>query len=64
MPVDVLVSDELPAHWPRLDAFEGPGYRRVVVDVTLDASDNADGAPSLLQANVYESWPEGDPGLA
>lgn len=29
----VLESADLPAHWPRLDAFEGPGYRRVVVPV-------------------------------
>ncbi len=58
VPVDVLVSDELPGHWSRLDAFEGPGYRRVVVAVTLDAD------PTPLQAMVYESWPEGDPTLA
>ena len=27
--VDVLESAELPAHWSRLDEFEGPGYQRV-----------------------------------
>jgi gamma-glutamylcyclotransferase (GGCT)/AIG2-like uncharacterized protein YtfP len=32
--VHVFESAELPAHWARLDAFEGPGYRRVVVDVS------------------------------
>jgi gamma-glutamylcyclotransferase (GGCT)/AIG2-like uncharacterized protein YtfP len=26
--VEVLESAELPARWPALDAFEGPGYRR------------------------------------
>jgi pimeloyl-ACP methyl ester carboxylesterase len=26
-------SDDLPANWPRLDDFEGPGYRRVVATV-------------------------------
>ena len=26
--VHVLLSPDLPNHWPRLDAFEGPEYRR------------------------------------
>ena len=26
--VGVLESPDLPAHWARLDEFEGPGYRR------------------------------------
>ena len=34
--VDVLSSDELPAHWARLDAFEGAGYRRVQVQVLCE----------------------------
>jgi len=54
--VDVLVSSELVDHWERLDAFEGPGYRRITVEVTLD-SDSESGS---LIASVYESWPEGD----
>ncbi len=33
VPVDVFESPALPAHWPRLDAFEGPGYRRVLAVV-------------------------------
>ena len=42
MPVHVLESDDLPAYWARLDAFEGEGYRRVVAAVhtpsgTVDA---------------------------
>ncbi|MEL7347223.1 MAG: gamma-glutamylcyclotransferase [Pseudomonadota bacterium] len=28
--VHIFVSPGLPAQWTRLDAFEGPGYRRVV----------------------------------
>ena len=32
--VDVFESKALPQHWHRLDAFEGPGYRRVAVDVS------------------------------
>ncbi len=31
--VDVFLSDDLPDHWPRLDAFEGEGYRRVAAEV-------------------------------
>jgi gamma-glutamylcyclotransferase (GGCT)/AIG2-like uncharacterized protein YtfP len=27
--VDVLESADLPAHWSRLDEFEGPAYKRV-----------------------------------
>lgn len=29
--VHLLHSPDLPRHWPRLDAFEGSGYRRVAV---------------------------------
>jgi len=29
-------SKDLPAHWPRLDAFEGPGYRRVLTQAATD----------------------------
>jgi len=47
-PVDVHLfhSDDLPEHWPRLDAFEGPGYRRTEVQVTT-----ANGAVS---AYIYQ----------
>ncbi|MEM9654267.1 MAG: gamma-glutamylcyclotransferase [Actinomycetota bacterium] len=33
VPVHVLESDLLPAHWARLDEFEGPGYRRAAIEV-------------------------------
>ena len=33
VPVMVLVADGLRAHWPRLDAFEGRDYRRILVPV-------------------------------
>jgi gamma-glutamylcyclotransferase (GGCT)/AIG2-like uncharacterized protein YtfP len=35
-PIEVFVfeSEALLDHWQRLDAFEGPGYRRVTVDVS------------------------------
>jgi len=32
--VDLFTSNDLPAHWPRLDTFEGEGYRRVVTPVS------------------------------
>ena len=43
--VDVFESPALPRHWQRLDAFEGPGYRRVAVEVAT-----AEGA---LPASIY-----------
>ena len=32
----VFESADLPAHWTRLDEFEGPGYRREVVVIETD----------------------------
>lgn len=46
VPVGVLVSPDLPDAWERLDAFEGPGYRRVLVPVATDEG--------VMVANVYE----------
>jgi len=37
--VDVFESVDLPAHWARLDTFEGPGYKRVVTSVYLATGD-------------------------
>jgi gamma-glutamylcyclotransferase (GGCT)/AIG2-like uncharacterized protein YtfP len=37
--VDVFESIDLPAHWERLDVFEGPGYERVVTTVHLPTGD-------------------------
>ncbi|MEX5719187.1 gamma-glutamylcyclotransferase family protein [Geodermatophilus maliterrae] len=37
--VQVLESADLPAHWPRLDEFEGPGYERVLTTVHTAAGD-------------------------
>ena len=45
--VAVLTSAALAGVWERLDTFEGPGYRRVVADVTLE-----DGR--VVPAHVYE----------
>ena len=31
--IHLFESDDLPNHWPRLDAFEGAGYRRVKAQI-------------------------------
>jgi gamma-glutamylcyclotransferase (GGCT)/AIG2-like uncharacterized protein YtfP len=43
--VAVFESPDLPAHWPRLDEFEGPGYQRVVATVST--------ASGELRACIY-----------
>jgi gamma-glutamylcyclotransferase (GGCT)/AIG2-like uncharacterized protein YtfP len=53
VPILVLVADELPDHWDRLDAFEGPGYRRIEIDV-LDRA----GARTIGRACVYQTLPD------
>ena len=45
IPVEVLESPDLQAHWDRLDEFEGDEYRRVRVTVATD------GAP--VEAFIY-----------
>lgn len=42
----VFNSDELAAHWTRLDEFEGEGYERVLTPATLE-----DG--TIVQADIY-----------
>jgi gamma-glutamylcyclotransferase (GGCT)/AIG2-like uncharacterized protein YtfP len=39
--VHVFESADLPSHWPRLDAFEGEGYRRVVTQASTQDGDLA-----------------------
>jgi gamma-glutamylcyclotransferase (GGCT)/AIG2-like uncharacterized protein YtfP len=43
--VFVFESAALPHHWHRLDAFEGPGYRRIAVDVST--------GEGVLPASIY-----------
>ena len=31
VPVELFISDDLAAHWPRLDRFEGRDYERILV---------------------------------
>ena len=45
VPVHVFESADLPAHWGRLDEFEGPGYRRVITTVRTRSGD--------VQASIY-----------
>ncbi len=47
VPVKVLVSEDLPRAWPRLDVFEGDEYVRVLAFVALP-----DGKEMV--ANIYE----------
>ena len=44
--VQVFTSKDLPEHWGRLDAFEGPDYRRVVTDVLTQKG--------VVAAQIYE----------
>jgi len=46
--VQLLESERLPARWPRLDEFEGPDYRRVLV-----LARTGDAAPVV--ANLYSA---------
>lgn len=48
VPVMLLVSDDLPAAWGRLDRFEGDEYCRILVPVYDDAG-------LLAVANLYEA---------
>ena len=48
--VDIFESADLPAHWARLDAFEGPGYERVITPVHTPTGD--------LEASIYVSRAE------
>lgn len=47
----MLASDELPAHWPRLDEFEGEQYLRILVPVRLAGG-------RVAVANLYALHPD------
>lgn len=49
----LLDSPDLPAAWPRLDEFEGPGYERVVTTIHT-----ADGP---VEAYIYALAPDAIP---
>ena len=50
VPAWLLESGELPRMWPELDAFEGPGYRRICVSPTSKTT-----GEMLAGAYVYEA---------
>jgi len=43
--VQIFESRELPEHWSRIDDFEGPEYRRILVPVVL--------SEGIIVANLY-----------
>jgi len=48
--VQLFTSDDLPAHWARLDAFEGEEYERVAIEVDVGAH--------IVTAQIYALRPE------
>ncbi len=50
--VQVFASDDLPAHWARLDAFEGDEYERVEIEASTESGP--------VSAQIYALRPEPD----
>ncbi|WP_430425927.1 gamma-glutamylcyclotransferase family protein [Phenylobacterium sp.] len=48
--VQVFISDDLPAQWARLDAFEGDEYERVAIEVDMGTTS--------ITAQIYALRPE------
>ena len=46
VPVHVLISKDLPEYWPRIDEFEGGGYKRVPVMTQT--------VKGLMEVSIYE----------
>ncbi|GJM38669.1 MAG: gamma-glutamylcyclotransferase [Acidimicrobiales bacterium] len=55
VPIAVLTCDAgvLDKHWREIDDFEGSGYRRLEVDVTLETG-------TVVRAWIYETDPEAE----
>lgn len=49
--VDVLISDALSKRWREIDDFEGPGYERRMIEVTLDDA-------TTIDAEIYVALTE------
>jgi hypothetical protein len=47
VPVEMLLADELPNHWDRLDRFEGADYQRILVPIET--------SKGLVVANLYNA---------
>jgi len=43
--VHIFESQDLPQHWERLDAFEGPGYQRIPITVSTEDGE--------IEASIY-----------
>ena len=54
--VDVFESIDLPAHWERLDIFEGPGYERVVTTVHMPSGEVEAFIYVLVQVQGKDPW--------
>ncbi|WP_164157297.1 gamma-glutamylcyclotransferase family protein [Sandarakinorhabdus rubra] len=53
VPVHLFHSGDLPAHWARLDEFEGPGYCRTLVMVSTPAGN----VPAFIYALAMDGMP-------
>ncbi len=51
--VDVLVSEALAKRWREIDDFEGAGYERRSMDVTLESGE-------VIEASIYVALTEAD----
>ena len=54
--VAVLRSDRLERHWREIDDFEGPGYRRVETEVSLDTGTDS----TSVMSWIYETVTDGE----
>lgn len=48
VPVDVLISADLPERWAQLDRDQAPGYRRIPVEVKLESG-------VVVEASIFET---------
>ena len=60
----VFRSEQLAAHWPRLDEFEGDGYERVLVAVTLGNGTSVNAYIYRLSENCIPRTPDDQPSAA
>lgn len=44
----VFISNDLPAHWTRLDKFEGENYQRVPIKAVMDNGE-------IIEAQIYRA---------
>jgi hypothetical protein len=58
-PIEVYIfeSSDLPDHWSRLDEYEGPGYRRVVTQVST--ADGELSAYNIFDHGVFRRFSRG-----